>query len=72
MAQIHYVVFYDTETEEWCIDTDAEGNLLPDGMVWDWAGCQQWDLAESTIGWNDYGKGEVALRSALGQIGDVL
>jgi hypothetical protein len=64
MAQIHYVVLYDTESEQWRIDTDPEC-LLPDGAVWDWAGSQEWQPIFTTVGVDEYGEGEKNLRHFL-------
>lgn len=45
MAEIHFVVAYDTERDLWFIDHDLEA-YFPDGNIWDNA------LAESTgYGW---------------------
>lgn len=42
MAQFHHVVYFDTATESWGIDSEDDA-YFPDGQVWDYAGSQEWE-----------------------------
>lgn len=35
MAEHHFIVKFDDETEEWSIDADSEETRFPDGTIWD-------------------------------------
>lgn len=50
MAQYHYVVYYDTATEEWHTDYDTTSILLSDGVVFDYAESGEWsDVAPNEV-----------------------
>ena len=56
LPQHHYIVFYDTNTQEWSIDWQTTYDQLNDGQIWVE---RQWEMAdeETDLGKDYYQKG---------------